>query len=582
MFWRFALHWIHLTEVPSSLAHSYSIHTSSSFSTFSTIDDKEDQNAATLDESKELQPLSPIPRGDDPINLRLQHNASQPVNRLPPELLQTIFGMMDIDGEGWPDELTVWPPAVMLVCGYWLRVALGTSALRAELDIEHAPALALYLSERFTEGPLRIDWHTQRPKGPSDQSLAAIGQILSKHTARFTCLRISLRTWHKAVEEALCQVQQHAPALQLLVIEFYGSEEVRTSASIIARFCSLDAPALKLLTISPSFPCIRGSNIMKSPCLRKLTVRRGQIDRVEGTTADIIASLETLPMLECLTLDDCLPVERGPRLSTSVAALPSLREISLHGKTTECTLILEDLLLHRREPFAKLEVECYEADNKDFISHMVDLWRLIQANYRRPDYWRLQIMLFRFAIMGGEPFKDRSGNRVLITLRNLLKEDDFPPILLAIDRLFKQTKTPLSTLTLSGWPDVLYQNYRDEERLRTILSIHPSVQHLRILGDDCVAAVLKVLGRAADDPGEDPASKVLPNMVSMEIRDAVNGERFSWFDMCRAVVERRRQASSQAVAEPIFQSLTFKRCHGIGIQELEALRTVVPWVHVAD
>ncbi|EIN13324.1 hypothetical protein PUNSTDRAFT_129011 [Punctularia strigosozonata HHB-11173 SS5] len=149
------------------------------------------------------------------FDLRLQHNASLPIHRLPREILSSIMVEAQKVGKlsdwGWSE----WAPALAQVCALWRRTALDTPKLWTKLKT-CSSKLAYALSERFPNPHLRIvhhSWNLDPYRVGEEEALRA---LVFRHSSRISGLLIEAS--QTLILDVLQQFHAYAPILETLDI----------------------------------------------------------------------------------------------------------------------------------------------------------------------------------------------------------------------------------------------------------------------------------------------------------------------------------------------------------------------------
>ncbi|KAI0668545.1 hypothetical protein C8Q78DRAFT_1081404 [Trametes maxima] len=218
--------------------------------------------------------------------LRSVQNSVVPINRLPPELLSTIFAFCLVG----PNE-EKYPIRITHLCKHWRAVALGASTLWTNIVLDHPVGLKVFL-ERSKALPVHISMTaSQTPV------LGSIKLIASQyHRVRTFKLRVPARVDLPSVMNRLKGVA--APLLEELTIDNTKKERSRRprpqASDLIPPPQFSGVPALRSLTCrSVSLPYIPVPNALTHLDLAGLL----------PTLPVLLDLLQSTPLLETLILD---------------------------------------------------------------------------------------------------------------------------------------------------------------------------------------------------------------------------------------------------------------------------------------
>ncbi|EIN13338.1 hypothetical protein PUNSTDRAFT_129026 [Punctularia strigosozonata HHB-11173 SS5] len=505
------------------------------------------------------------------FDLRTQHNASQPVNRLPREILSHIMLLSqdNLDITTWGTwTISEWSPPCSQVCAFWRSVALGTSKLWNTLDVGR-PKLALALCERFPTIPLHVVYDVTDEIVRRPSSEAVLKRIALHHPSRISSLWLSAP--YDVLLSTLQQFQTYAPVLRSLKLGISDLDDLEDDQLRELVDCLQDTrmPSLRsfcLESIAPFLPWT--SRWLRTLNLRYLDLNYELTQEMPSTVLDdVLDTLEALPLLELLSLGANLPKVLAS--STSAAPvrevhLPALRQVTLAGTCQELVSFLRHLRFDQIR-IRSFELVCYEVESMDCLA---DLW-----NLAKPHCPPGQVEL-----VTGIP-----AASILLISATLCKVASirFPKLLsTAIDDIFKN----LSTLCLPHLNPYLMILKGGQEHVPSADALHAILRHctkvrdLDLMGVEMVTAFFNALHRHRTQAMGEP----LPRLISLHIMDAVHSSEFPWFGRCRAELAIRRESSLKRNGRASLKVLTLRRCYGLDQTELDLLRDVVPKLMTTD
>ncbi|EIN08553.1 hypothetical protein PUNSTDRAFT_134931 [Punctularia strigosozonata HHB-11173 SS5] len=476
--------------------------------------------------------------------LRVEHNASLPVNRLPPELLSIVFML-------WQGtRSSVWSPTITQVCRFWRAVAFRTPLLWNKLDLGRSK-LALELSRRFPNIPLRLRmWSTL--KWAEKQSVV---ELVGSCPSRIIEFEASGSHAHGAV---IALFQTYAPAMRTLKL-FSFDEAMRR------HMLKLRTPDLRMLHLYDAPMSLWQSPILRSAKLRELILdfEKDKPPLHNFPSLDnVLDILESLPLLRLLHLSGFLP--RTTRLPDPIAeperlvSLPELFSVWLSDTTLACISVLRRLLIPRCRVLTIIcDVGCFQ--------YLPQLWQLV----------RPQLTSSELHVMA-------SGCKTDVNLRDC---EDNSPRSVTLDLaassiienrdmlLFITEHLPAANVTcleLSGCPST------DVDVIsKAMIQRWTEIRTLRIYDEDFAASFFSVI---SDDTILARHGPILPHLTSLVLGEVTNTAEAPWFGLCRAEVARRQAGMSQNAAR--IQSISFIDCHGIVEGEVASLRKIVPMVTI--
>lgn len=263
-------------------------------------------------------------------DLKAHWNDSLPISQIPAEVLIEIFGMHRAAHFYEFEKYLEHPFAFSQVCRHWRALALRCPMLWRFIDFAFDTKCITELLARAMNVPLSIlaiDVLDPLKRG-------ILNKLLADEMPRVAELQLTLFP---------CDAVGSAGQLQhlTLVDGFTADEWIPFSEILYGR----EALALQVLEIiGPSDMSLEWRpTTWHHHNLRKLVVHNtGVLPHLTKCTApDVIAVLDTMPLLEVLDLvinlsDDISP----PRLGDRIAILPNLRDISLYSSMKVCINLL--------------------------------------------------------------------------------------------------------------------------------------------------------------------------------------------------------------------------------------------------
>lgn len=252
--------------------------------------------------------------------LRGLRNSMQPVNRLPPELLASIFTRAQLHLPSFlpllPADPTYVHPhrswfSLLHVCRFWRNIIAHSPAQWSTiysafipdtfLQLSAAVPLTIYLGFKVSRADGAIALSRSRSKELVD--------IMAPHTARFTQFHVDLEGW-QGESCPFNSFNSPAPQLFSLAISTNGKDFVD---GVLPPLFSGEMPNLQQLSLKYFTSWPKGYfGGLTHLCLYD------QCDETRSTTADFLDLLEASPRLEELAL-----VRAGPTRSEGADLLPS-------------------------------------------------------------------------------------------------------------------------------------------------------------------------------------------------------------------------------------------------------------------
>nr|GAT60256.1 predicted protein [Mycena chlorophos] len=255
--------------------------------------------------------------------------SQSPVLRIPSELLSEIFliGVLeDVDDES---SGAVMLPTLMLVCRYWLQVALATPSLWSQICVSplHSLEHARRKLARSSSCPLDISINF----GPRTEYASSGGvmeqvvrsmDIFSPAIWRIKSFRISVPNRSQA-HAILLRCQQDAPLLEVLSIRiFHALQDDTHSAPPVPLFNGHTSRLRSCSFTSFNF----GWDIRLVSRLRVLKLG-GYFNAHTPSATTLLGILRECPQLEELVLRNLSDVECAPCLSTEDFDFPTLPKV---------------------------------------------------------------------------------------------------------------------------------------------------------------------------------------------------------------------------------------------------------------
>ncbi|KAJ7459926.1 hypothetical protein FB451DRAFT_565931 [Mycena latifolia] len=270
-----------------------------------------------------------------------------PVLRLPSELLASIFiiGVLgdkeDENSDGTDEgDVTVMLPALMLVCRYWLEVALSTPLLWAKIAVSphHSLEKARRKLGRSKSCPLDITINfgprTEYTSSVTEQVVHAM-DLFRPALWRIKSFRLSVPNRPQA-HAVLLRCQEDAPLLEVLSIRIYHAMQDDNYSIAPLPLFNGRTPRLRSCSLT-SFNF--GWNVQLVSRLRVLKLG-GYFNAHTPSTNTLLGILRECPELEELALRNLSDVECAPCFShseefdlpvlTKIVHLPRLRRASFY------------------------------------------------------------------------------------------------------------------------------------------------------------------------------------------------------------------------------------------------------------
>ncbi|KAJ7610682.1 hypothetical protein B0H17DRAFT_723955 [Mycena rosella] len=270
-----------------------------------------------------------------------------PVLRLPSELLASIFiigvlGDKEDDNSESTDEedMTVMLPALMLVCRYWLEVALSTPLLWAKIAVSphHSLEKARCKLGRSKSCPLDISINfgprTEYTSSVTEQVVHAM-DLFRPALWRIKSFRLSVPNRPQA-HAVLLRCQEDAPLLEVLSIRIYHAMQDDNYSVAPLPLFNGRTPRLRSCSLT-SFNF--GWNLQLVSRLRVLKLG-GYFNTHTPSTNTLLGILRECPQLEELALRNLSDVDCAPCFSSSeefefpvltkIVHLPRLKKASFY------------------------------------------------------------------------------------------------------------------------------------------------------------------------------------------------------------------------------------------------------------
>ncbi|EIN08578.1 hypothetical protein PUNSTDRAFT_134951 [Punctularia strigosozonata HHB-11173 SS5] len=539
--------------------------------------------------------LTPLHQSrQDMFSVRIEHNASRPVSRLPFELLQAIFilshdsptssSIVSWQGADHRPQFH-WPSALAQVCGIWRQVALNTSTLWTSLEVWAFPTLAFHISEIFPEEPLRIFHYGFDLFG--DESLRTLSAIIAKDRARIVELGIYLMGHsHISMDVILDMFQGYAPLLQRLVVDTAGGLALHSRDELVrieTRLSNIHAPALSNLKLR----CLASPTVWKSKLIRSSALSHLSIEHIhtvhripKPTLHEILIALEHIPSLQVLQLAHCLEHEMGGVISRRQPNMWCLRELEIRDSCCGCTNIFRNLTL--AQPLTRLALSCTSSRCPRCPELAAELWQLAENGCDLPGELEMEIdwaNSYQLVIRcRHDALVTKIRDPFYIEMQDQTEYDVWNTVCHLGPVLPSGRITKLTLWGVRPWSHP-HSSFRDVLRRWT------SIRNISV---HCRGAAISLLQafRAPESsmPELDRLNWVLPSLSALTICDVWNSSHQSvdgsWLDICHDEVERRRRAKGED-SEPTFRFLSIQRCAGISQEALAALEKIVPCLHVA-
>ncbi|EIN08573.1 hypothetical protein PUNSTDRAFT_134946 [Punctularia strigosozonata HHB-11173 SS5] len=521
--------------------------------------------------------------------LRVAHNASRPVNRVPVEVLAEIFlrnlppqcEHFGRDGDRVPDSEYV--SALTQVCSFWRQVALGTPALCSILPISDKPELAITMAEQHPTKPLRIFFSNKGYVNLPNAS-AVLVRVISRHAARISGLwTISS---YRLLATALGALPDTLPAMKSMRVDlqqmFRGDRDTLTT--IHSRLLRLRTPMLEHLHISPiSSSILWATQLIRSPGLRHLFILLEEPTDIarSHSLANILDVLGNLTSLESLQIRRWLAPSDPPTLLPNKACLPRLRELKLVGSCNGCINILGNLELSW--PLSSLSLSCDDTDEGDIRAE--EVFHALESHDELPPEVTLELWAedCYIEVHYGRPVRRGDSYRRPISLVFPAENEDDHVLAIAEHVVPHIIRSGTTALALEG----SYPQYWDRHLdLRGMFERWSTIREVCVTYIEPTISFLRAIQTAERD-GHDRSRWILPNLASLEVSQASDEDRIDpsaehpWFGVLLAEMELRCQAKAED-GVPVFRSLTFRWCDDIPKGGLDALRKMVPRIRVTD
>ncbi|KAJ3520052.1 hypothetical protein NMY22_g12919 [Coprinellus aureogranulatus] len=269
-------------------------------------------------------------------SLKLSYNSLCDLNKLPVEILSNVFiscaaeatqqfSSTDRSSFSWIN--------VAHVCHHWREVALGCAELWANILFINE-GLARFMLAQSKAAPLSIDIHITR-----SWQREFINDLASQiHRWRAISLEghLDLFDWS--------DWSSQAPLLEKLVIRsFEWCSELEQTALLFQG----NAPVLKHLALEGMG--VQSYTVLPfSPSLTYLELEEDQDQKIWPCGADLLRTLQHLPLLESLILINCVPEFGQHRTSLTPTRIhfPSIRALSLAGYVDSVQGFLDSVQIH--------------------------------------------------------------------------------------------------------------------------------------------------------------------------------------------------------------------------------------------
>ncbi|KAJ7761597.1 hypothetical protein DFH07DRAFT_422569 [Mycena maculata] len=319
-----------------------------------------------------------------------------PVLRLPSELLASIFiiGVLgdaeDANSESTEDgNVTVMLPALMLVCRYWLEVALSTPVLWAKIAVSphHSLEKARRKLSRSKSCPLDISINfgprTEYTSSVTEQVVHAM-DLFRPALWRIKSFRLSVPNRPQA-HAVLLRCQEDAPLLEILSIRIYHAMQDDNYSLAPLPLFNGRTPRLRSCSLT-SFNF--GWDVRLVSRLRVLKLG-GYFNAHTPSTNTLLGILRECPHLEELALRNLSDVDCAPCFSpcedfdlpslTKVVHLPRLKRASFYYAGIALT---QQLMAQFTFPNLESLELCY-LENVTPILHLVYTQALTRLPLRR-------------------------------------------------------------------------------------------------------------------------------------------------------------------------------------------------------
>ncbi|KAJ3540376.1 hypothetical protein NMY22_g4322 [Coprinellus aureogranulatus] len=273
-------------------------------------------------------PCIPIPKGYEEkllarratlqteiLAIENRWNALLPVNRLPHEILSTIFEIVKALWEqGYFKRRLFWM-RLSFVCRHWREIALETTSLWTNVDFAN-PAIGELMLSRSKKALLEVSFKTL----PSPQSEVLLRKTLSQ-TQRLRSIDVLLR--HESSSEVLWVAIGPAPYLQTLAARNCSA----TLAKLPGQFFEGKSSALKHLTLEGFDLVSSWENLPLSKSLRTLHLN-GWRQSLRPSSQRFFEVMRPLLCLEELTLRHVLPLAEVRSPTTNEGDIPTFLNVA--------------------------------------------------------------------------------------------------------------------------------------------------------------------------------------------------------------------------------------------------------------
>ncbi|KAI0063059.1 hypothetical protein BV25DRAFT_436285 [Artomyces pyxidatus] len=341
-----------------------------------------------------------------PVPVRCsQQNTFALINKLPPEVLSHVF-LFHVGGS--PPASVPPPPyprkslklgwiQVTHVCRRWRHVALGDPRLWANVAFTLGHRWAEIMLARAKSAPLLVKSDLSTPHGciSSTQDCLLIGATLTARLRQIAAVDLAVdhgMLTHLSIDNLF---SFPAPILESIDLRVNRKKYDTWLDPIDAKDPTASfAPLLRRLALRdcrfylfqmPRFPmlvhfeiCISERDVVSYEGMATGFSQRLQTRLKSPIHEELIESLQTMPMLETLILENCFPkapVEPLPPPASSVE-LPRLKKIVLKGSSGECLGLLSRLHVPAT---TSIHLHCYSS--KPRASDCLDILPVISEHF---------------------------------------------------------------------------------------------------------------------------------------------------------------------------------------------------------